>query len=275
MASTLSERVPDASDPSAPLRQRWPGRWQVFALALLGLASLAAAPLLAQPLVGLLGALSAAALVHAWLATQRCETCLAELSTMAVCLAQCTRERDMARADGAALNVALRRDTLTPLANRTAFFETLDVLVERRRQEGGRFVVFYIDLDDFKPVNDRHGHAAGDALLRAFGARLRAAVRHGDLAARIGGDEFALVIDGLTAQAALDVAQALLEDLMEPYAIAGGTLQVSASLGFATFPDNGSDGRQLLQAADSAMYRAKAAGKGGIMPSDWAALGLD
>ncbi|WP_395703028.1 GGDEF domain-containing protein [Aquabacterium sp.] len=275
MASTLSERIPDASGRSAAPRQRLPGRWHVFALALLGLAALAAAPLLAQPLVGLLGALSAAALVHAWYATQRCETCLAELSTMAACLAQCTRERDLALADGAALNVALRRDTLTPLANRTAFFETLDALVDRRRQEGGRFVVFYIDLDDFKPVNDRHGHAAGDALLRAFGARLRAAVRHGDLAARIGGDEFALVIDGLFAPAALTVAQALLDDLMQPYAIAGGTLQVSASLGIATFPDNGSDARQLVQAADSAMYRAKAAGKGGFMASDWAALGLD
>ncbi|GIE99273.1 GGDEF domain-containing protein [Paractinoplanes rishiriensis] len=150
-------------------------------------------------------------------------------------------------------------DPLTGLPNRAAFhvrgIEMLD-----RHTDGA---VLLLDLDGFKPVNDRFGHAAGDEVLVAVARRLTGAVRPGDLAARLGGDEFALVLAGSADEvAAQEVAGRVLGALAEPFTLLGGvTVSVGGSIGLATGPGTLDD---LLRRADTAMYSAKAAGKGTV-----------
>lgn len=180
-----------------------------------------------------------------------------------------TRERDDAlRAQARAVREA-QQDPLTRLANRTVFVQRLQGCIQARGAAGGELSVLFIDLDDFKAVNDRWGHAIGDALLCAFATRLRAGIREIDLPARLAGDEFAVLIDGLTAAEAEPVAQQLLDRLSQPYRIGGFDIRMSASIGMATYPRDGNDASRLLQAADAAMYTAKAAGKGDYRRSNW------
>lgn len=138
---------------------------------------------------------------------------------------------------------------------------------------GAQLVVLFVDIDDFKPVNDLHGHAVGDELLRDFAARLRAGVRADDVVARLGGDEFAVLIEGHSARVAQAHAAALVERLSQPYAIDSLTLSVSACIGIAGYPEDGTTAKALLAAADAAMYRAKGTGKRRISTSDFAPLG--
>jgi diguanylate cyclase (GGDEF)-like protein len=140
-------------------------------------------------------------------------------------------------------------DVLTGLANR--------VLLSRRLEEAAAPAVVFIDLDDFKTVNDRLGHAAGDALLVAAGRRIAGAVREGDTVARLGGDEFAIVVaDRADADA---VAARVAERLAEPFSLNGHELVQTASIGIA---DEAPDPERLLRHADISMYTAKARGKG-------------
>jgi diguanylate cyclase (GGDEF)-like protein len=122
--------------------------------------------------------------------------------------------------------------------------------------------VLFVDLDDFKLVNDTLGHAAGDELLKQAAARLRSAVREGDTVARISGDEFAVVLNELARQedAAL-VAQKIIDRLAAPFELRGKEMFVTASVGIAVFPGDGDDAEALLGAADAAMYRAKQHGR--------------
>lgn len=153
-------------------------------------------------------------------------------------------------------------DILTGLPNRKVFFEQLG---EGRGDAVGRSVLF-VDLDDFKDVNDGLGHEAGDDLLRAVADRLRRAVRDGDVVARIGGDEFAvLVVDGGPTAGRL-VARRVVESLARPFDIGGHRIAVSASVGVASGTTEGVD--ELLRDADIAMYRAKGAGKGRVAVYD-------
>jgi diguanylate cyclase (GGDEF)-like protein len=157
---------------------------------------------------------------------------------------------------------AAQHDVLTDLANRALFATLVDDRIALCRRTGGRLAVLYIDLDGFKAVNDQHGHAVGDELLRAVSMRLRTLLRQSDVAARLGGDEFAaLLFDIATPAAAASVAAKLVDALSQPYET--GTLQIamSASVGVANYPEAGTSCEQLLQRADEAMYRAKVAGK--------------
>jgi len=153
-------------------------------------------------------------------------------------------------------------DPLTGLANRALLADRFAQMIAQARRRGTPLGVLFIDLDDFKGVNDAVGHAAGDALLAETARRLEAAVRSGDMVARISGDEFAVVLADLArADDAAVVAQKILDRLGEPVALAGQQTFVTASIGIAAFPGDGGEAEALLRAADSAMYRAKQSGR--------------
>jgi len=158
-------------------------------------------------------------------------------------------------------------DPLTGLANRALLAKVLERTVERAQRHDLAAALLFIDLDGFKAVNDSHGHAAGDALLRAVAGRLREVSRASDLLARQGGDEFLLVLgdlppDGAVAQA-LQAAERLREALAAPVALAGGAVTARASVGISVLGRDAHDVDALLQHADAAMYRAKRGGGGG------------
>jgi diguanylate cyclase (GGDEF)-like protein len=151
-----------------------------------------------------------------------------------------------------ALEIAARRDSLTGLANRSVFFDALSACTE-----GG--AVLYCDLDLFKPVNDLHGHTAGDEILRLVGARVRQSVRGKDVVARLGGDEFAVICVGASLEEATEVAVRIQETLARPFAVAGLTVQVGVSIGIAHSTEALTE--MLVDAADRALSEAKAAGR--------------
>ncbi|HEX5078422.1 MAG TPA: diguanylate cyclase, partial [Geminicoccaceae bacterium] len=154
-----------------------------------------------------------------------------------------------------------QHDELTGLANRSLFNDRLDrALAWARRHE--RFAaVMVLDLNGFKTVNDRLGHVAGDRLLTIMGMRLRSRLRETDTVARLGGDEFALVVENLAKpEHAGLVARKLLDAVAPPVTVDSQNVSVTASLGVALYPQDGSHGATLLREADRAMYRAKAEG---------------
>ncbi len=153
-------------------------------------------------------------------------------------------------------------DPLTGLPNRTLLADRFAMLIVQARRRSASLGVLFIDLDDFKMVNDTQGHAAGDELLKETARRLQSTVRDGDTVARISGDEFAIILSDLArADDAALVAQKILDRLVEPFAIRGQEAIVTASIGIATFPADGDDAEALLGAADAAMYRAKQSGR--------------
>jgi diguanylate cyclase (GGDEF)-like protein len=157
-----------------------------------------------------------------------------------------------------------RHDTLTDLANRTAFRERLAEALSAAATGKTEAAVLCLDLDRFKPVNDTLGHPVGDALLQAVAERLRGCIRDGDLAARLGGDEFAIVQIGQDcAAASAALGQRLTDALSEPFSINGHRIVIGASVGVALAPRHGTDPDQLLVYADTALYDAKARGRGG------------
>jgi diguanylate cyclase (GGDEF)-like protein len=150
-------------------------------------------------------------------------------------------------------------DPLTGMANRLLFGSRVDQALAQAGQHVG---VLFIDIDDFKTVNDSLGHAAGDALLRAIADRIGQCLRPGDVAARLGGDEFAVLLIGIDAPAtAVRIAERVIESLREPFIIAAEEVLTHASIGIATAIDTVRDGQELLQNADLALYTAKSSGK--------------
>jgi diguanylate cyclase (GGDEF)-like protein/PAS domain S-box-containing protein len=151
------------------------------------------------------------------------------------------------------------RDTLTRLPNRASLEQHLARAIARARRQQQILAVGMLDLDDFKPVNDRWGHAAGDALLRSFSQRLQRALRETDFVGRLGGDEFVLVLEGLSQPADLDATLSRLHDLIvPPFDLPDGhSACVGMSLGIALYPDHGADADSLIRAADAALYHSK------------------
>ncbi len=181
-------------------------------------------------------------------------------------------------------------DSLTALPNRRLFTEQLDLLLRLGRRHGETLGLIFIDLDNFKRINDSLGHSAGDLLLREVAKRLTQSIRESDLAghfsdsraeidvSRLGGDEFTLVLNRLdTPESASKVAQRLLKTLGDPMIIGGHELVVTPSIGIAIAPRDAETVEDLLKAADTAMYHAKGAGKNNFMfySSDMDAAGVE
>ncbi|MGE5470189.1 MAG: putative bifunctional diguanylate cyclase/phosphodiesterase [Bacteroidota bacterium] len=152
-------------------------------------------------------------------------------------------------------------DSLTGLPNRIHFDRRLQVALDRAAPGNG-FALCFIDLDRFKLINDSLGHGAGDAVLREVARRLQAVCRNADTLARLAGDEFVILLDGMgDTGAAAGIAARVLKTLARPVSAGGREIDVGASLGLALFPGDGSDIETLLRNADAAMYAAKAAGR--------------
>jgi diguanylate cyclase (GGDEF)-like protein len=153
-------------------------------------------------------------------------------------------------------------DQLTGLPNRAMFMESLERAVRNSRRRHAQFSVLFVDLDHFKEVNDTMGHAAGDLLLQAVAERLAGAVRQSDLVARIGGDEFMVLIDDHRGpEEVMIVAQKILSFLERPVLLEWKEVKISGSVGIASYPEDGEDAETLLKNADTAMYQAKERGR--------------
>lgn len=154
-------------------------------------------------------------------------------------------------------------DTLTALPNRSLLADRIEQAIAKVAEQGGCFALMFIDLDGFKPVNDAFGHHIGDLLLKAVAGRLRGHLHSQDTLARIGGDEFVLLVELQAPADAMDVAVKQVNLVSRPFQVADHELQLSASLGIVLYPGNGLDQHELLRNADAAMYHAKSAGKNG------------
>lgn len=149
-------------------------------------------------------------------------------------------------------------DSLTGLANRDYLRVELQAAIDYASRTNQGVALLYLDLDGFKFVNDRGGHDAGDRLLREVAARLQQGIRMGDVLARVGGDEFVVLLPGCRdADAARSVADTLRARLAKPFSLSDDLYQLSASIGVACFPSDGTDADALLTHADRAMYGAK------------------
>jgi len=172
-----------------------------------------------------------------------------------------TREINEIRQTEVALQHLATHDALTDLPNRFLMVDRLGQLLARAKRSGTAFAVLFMDIDGFKEVNDSYGHEVGDLLLRAVAGRLTKNVRQSDTVARIGGDEFVIILETVRKDRGADaVALKVERSVATPYLLQGHTLQVTVSIGISFYPDNGEDADTLLRAADSAMYLAKRKG---------------
>jgi diguanylate cyclase (GGDEF)-like protein len=157
-------------------------------------------------------------------------------------------------------------DGLTKLANRTAFMERLKEAIKRNKRHEKKVALMFIDLDKFKPVNDTHGHDAGDFVLTSVAARLSNLVRETDLVARIGGDEFVIILEQVTGFEDIEkIAQKVLEEIRAPIEFNGKDCSVGGSIGISVNPDHAMDEESLIKVADNVMYKVKEAGRNNFM----------
>lgn len=162
-----------------------------------------------------------------------------------------------------------QHDALTDLPNRALFSDRLQLAMAYAKRHDERFALIFLDLDNFKPINDNFGHAVGDRLLQQVARRLQEAVRESDTVGRIGGDEFVVLMPRLAqSAAALALAEKLRHALHLPFRIDDRELVISCSLGVAVYPDDGDDEIALFKGADEAMYRAKGIGRDNVVMAD-------
>jgi diguanylate cyclase (GGDEF)-like protein/hemerythrin-like metal-binding protein len=168
-------------------------------------------------------------------------------------------ERTLALAE---ISRMAHHDQLTRLPNRRLFHDRMQMAISHARRETGRLALMLIDLDGFKPVNDRLGHAVGDLLLKAVAKRMQGALRESDTLARVGGDEFAVILPRVeNSDNALVVAEKIRREIDVPFELAGGyPVSISCSIGIAIYPEHGREEKRLAKHADEAMYIAKAHG---------------
>ena len=167
------------------------------------------------------------------------------------------------REEQAKLHRQANFDVLTGLPNRMMALERIRLEISRARRSQQRFAMFFVDLDNFKSVNDSLGHAVGDDLLIATGTRVRAVLRDADTVARLGGDEFLVLAPNVTDEVQVEeIAERLLKAVSEPQDLNGRRVVARCSIGIALFPDNGDSVETLMANADNAMYQAKASGQG-------------
>ncbi|PWB33933.1 histidine kinase [Pseudomonas sp. SDI] len=170
--------------------------------------------------------------------------------------------QSLTRANQELTQLALH-DPLTGLPNRMLLADRIEQAISKVGEQGGYFALMFIDLDGFKPVNDAFGHHMGDQLLKEVALRLRGHLHSQDTLARIGGDEFVLLVELQEPDDALGVAAKQVNLVSRAFRVAEQNLQISASIGIVLYPGNGADQLELLRNADAAMYHAKSAGKNG------------
>ncbi|MDH5433522.1 MAG: PAS domain S-box protein [Gammaproteobacteria bacterium] len=152
-------------------------------------------------------------------------------------------------------------DILTQLPNRALFHDRLMHALDQMRRRKSRLALMFIDLDNFKTINDTLGHDIGDTLLQMTADRFRVAVRDIDTVARMGGDEFTAIVSDCTTTTADEVASRIQQSLLNPFDVKGHSLFITASVGVAFYPEDGEDAAGLIKSADTAMYRAKERGR--------------
>jgi diguanylate cyclase (GGDEF)-like protein/PAS domain S-box-containing protein len=168
------------------------------------------------------------------------------------------------RALSARMSHLAEHDALTDLPNRLLLQDRIAQCCQRGQREATRFAVMMLDLDHFKHINDTYGHTAGDTLLRVVADRLANTLRASDTVCRLGGDEFVILLADLpVGDDAADVAEKILREVARPVELAMAMVDLSVSLGIATFPEDGADPEVLMRHADTAMYRAKRDGRNG------------
>lgn len=160
------------------------------------------------------------------------------------------------------LRTLASHDTLTGLPNRQAFYDTFQETIANAKRDRTSFAVIFVDLDDFKPINDTLGHAVGDEMLKMVAKRLRDHIRHTDHVARIGGDEFVLLMPQIVKSAIPAIADQVIRAVAQPYYIDGKSVTLTTSLGIATYPEDGDSVDALVASADTAMYKSKRDGGG-------------
>jgi len=153
-------------------------------------------------------------------------------------------------------------DPLTGLPNRILFNDRLSMAIIHSQRKKLRFALLILDLDHFKQVNDTFGHSVGDGLLRSVGTRLQNLLRKSDTVARMGGDEFLILLQDISRpESAVTIAGKILKEFKKPFVVEPHTLTVTTSIGIAVYPDDGEDGETLMIHADAALYRAKREGR--------------
>jgi len=158
------------------------------------------------------------------------------------------------------LRTMATHDPLTGLPNRQAFYDVVTQTLTLAERKDSSFAIIFLDLDGFKPVNDTLGHAAGDEMLKLVAQRLRDHVRNSDVVARIGGDEFVIIMPDIKITSIPAIADQVIRAVAAPYVISGRTVTLTSSLGIATYPDGGRTVDALVAQADSAMYKSKRGG---------------
>lgn len=191
---------------------------------------------------------------------QRVQERTAELALANARLRAEIQERKLAEQQ---IRYLAHHDALTGLPNRRLLEDRLEQAMELARRNGTLVAVQFIDLDHFKPINDRLGHRIGDLTLQAIAQRLRGLLRAVDTVARVGGDEFVVVLPEMHSLAAAnETAQKVLNALSKPYSVEEHTLMVTPSIGISIYPQDGNNAETLIHRADAAMYEAKQGGRG-------------